>query len=228
VSIAIGKMLDRTGYLKDLRDENSEEANERIENLMELVSAAREYETREPEPSLGGFVDRCRCCRRRTRSPARERAGLDDDDARGQGARVPVVVIAGLEEGCSRTRDRRGRDELEEERRLCYVGMTRAQRSCPDRRARGAVFGEYQSTEPSRFLDESPASCRAHHAGVPSAVPGTSRTRTTSSARIRTAARAAARFKETRGSYSYENEDQSATACGRACASGTRSSASAR
>ena len=51
-------MLDQTGYLKTLRDENSEEANERIENLMELVSAAREYETREPDASLGGFVDR--------------------------------------------------------------------------------------------------------------------------------------------------------------------------
>ena len=58
VSIVLGKMLDQTGYLKSLRDENSEEANERIENLMELVSAARDYETREPEASLGGFVDR--------------------------------------------------------------------------------------------------------------------------------------------------------------------------
>jgi len=60
VSIAIGKMLDQSGYLADLREQNSEEANERIENLMELVSAAREYETREPEASLGGFVDRLR------------------------------------------------------------------------------------------------------------------------------------------------------------------------
>jgi DNA helicase-2/ATP-dependent DNA helicase PcrA len=58
VSIVLGKMLDQTGYLNDLRDEKSEEANERIENLMELVSAAREYESREPEASLGGFVDR--------------------------------------------------------------------------------------------------------------------------------------------------------------------------
>ncbi len=58
VSIVLGKMLDQTGYLKSLRDENSEEANERIENLMELVSAARDYETREAEASLGGFVDR--------------------------------------------------------------------------------------------------------------------------------------------------------------------------
>src|SRR6188508_773569 len=55
VSIAIGKMLDRSGYLNDLRDENSEEANERIENLMELVSAARDFETHEAEPTLGGF-----------------------------------------------------------------------------------------------------------------------------------------------------------------------------
>ncbi|HVS31334.1 MAG TPA: UvrD-helicase domain-containing protein, partial [Thermoanaerobaculia bacterium] len=58
VSTLIGKMLDRTGYLKDLRDQESEEANERIENLMELVSSAAEYEAREPEASIGGFVDR--------------------------------------------------------------------------------------------------------------------------------------------------------------------------
>src|SRR5436309_11014185 len=58
VSIAIGKMLDRSGYLHDLREERSEDAEGRIENLAELVSAAREYESREPEPSLVGFVDR--------------------------------------------------------------------------------------------------------------------------------------------------------------------------
>src|SRR5213082_2387678 len=58
VSIAIGKMLDQSGYLQDLRDERNEDAEGRIENLAELVSAAREYESREPEPSLGGFVDR--------------------------------------------------------------------------------------------------------------------------------------------------------------------------
>ena len=46
------------GYLRDSREDKSEEAEGRIENLMELVSAANEYETREAEPSLGGFVDR--------------------------------------------------------------------------------------------------------------------------------------------------------------------------
>ena len=58
VSIAIGRMLDQSGYLRDLHEERSEEAEGRVENLAELVSAAREYESREPEPSLGGFVDR--------------------------------------------------------------------------------------------------------------------------------------------------------------------------
>ena len=57
VSLALGKVLDRSGYLQDLRDERSEEAEGRIENLLELVSAAREHESRNPEPSLGGFVD---------------------------------------------------------------------------------------------------------------------------------------------------------------------------
>src|SRR5678809_266546 len=57
VSIALGKVLDASGYLQDLREERSEEAESRIENLAEPVSAAREYETRQGEPTLGGFVD---------------------------------------------------------------------------------------------------------------------------------------------------------------------------
>ena len=70
VSLALGKVLDRSGYLQDLRDERSEEAEGRIENLLELVSAAREYESRNPEPSLGGFVDQLSLFRMSTRKPA--------------------------------------------------------------------------------------------------------------------------------------------------------------
>ena len=58
LSITLGKVLDQTGYLQDLRDDKSEDSQGRIENLMELVSAAREYEGREPEASLGGFTDK--------------------------------------------------------------------------------------------------------------------------------------------------------------------------
>jgi DNA helicase-2/ATP-dependent DNA helicase PcrA len=158
VSIAIGKMLDRTGYLRELRAEQTEEAEGRVENLMELVSAAREYESRE-EASLGGFVDRLSLL-----SEADEESG--NREARlwmmtmhaAKGLEFPVVILAGLEEGLfphSRSSD--DLEELEEERRLCYVGMTRAQRRLVlTGAARRRVFGEYQSTEPSRFIGEIP------------------------------------------------------------------------
>jgi DNA helicase-2/ATP-dependent DNA helicase PcrA len=160
VSITLGKMLDQTGYLKDLRDENTEDANERIENLMELVSAAREYETRDPEASLGGFVDRLSLL-----SEVDEESGTRNAKVwlmtmhAAKGLEFPLVVIAGLEEGLfPHSRSSEDQEELEEERRLCYVGMTRAQSQLIlTSAARRRVFGEYQSTDPSRFLDEIPA-----------------------------------------------------------------------
>jgi DNA helicase-2/ATP-dependent DNA helicase PcrA len=160
VSIAIGKMLDQSGYLQDLRDERSEDAESRIENLAELVSAAREYESREPEPSLNGFVDRLSLL-----SDADEEAGTRDARVwmmtlhSAKGLEFPVVVLAGLEEGLfPHSRSSEDEEELEEERRLCYVGMTRARsRLVLTGAARRRVFGEYQSSEPSRFIDEVPA-----------------------------------------------------------------------
>jgi DNA helicase-2/ATP-dependent DNA helicase PcrA len=160
VSIVLGKVLDQTGYLNSLREDNTEEANERIENLMELVSAARDYEAREAEASLGGFVDRLSLL-----SEADEESG--SRDARvwmmtlhaAKGLEFPTVVMAGLEEGLfPHSRAGEDEDEIEEERRLCYVGMTRAQTSLVlTSAARRRVFGEYQGTQPSRFLDEIPA-----------------------------------------------------------------------
>jgi DNA helicase-2/ATP-dependent DNA helicase PcrA len=160
VSIALGKTLDQTGYLRDLREEHTEEAQGRIDNLMELVSAAREYETREPEPSLAGFVDRLSLL-----SEVDEEAGTRDARVwlmtmhAAKGLEFPVVVIAGLEEGLfphSRASDDEA--ELDEERRLCYVAMTRARtRLVLTGAARRRVFGEYQGSDPSRFVDEVPA-----------------------------------------------------------------------
>ena len=76
-----------------------------------------------------------------------------------KGLEFPVVMISGLEEGLfphSRSADDEA--ELEEERRLCYVGITRAERRLVlTSAARRRVFGEYQSSEPSRFIDEIPA-----------------------------------------------------------------------
>jgi DNA helicase-2/ATP-dependent DNA helicase PcrA len=125
------------------------------------VSAAREYEGREAEPSLAGFVDRLSLL-----SEADESEGAEDARVllmtlhAAKGLEFPAVVIAGLEEGLfphSRSADEE--ETLEEERRLCYVGMTRARRQLfLTSAARRRVFGEYRATEPSRFLDEIPAS----------------------------------------------------------------------
>jgi DNA helicase-2/ATP-dependent DNA helicase PcrA len=134
VSTVLGLLLDRSGYLRDLREEKSEEADGRIENLMELVSVARQFETGDADPSLASFVDRL--------------ALLSDVDKPegSQAARALLMTMhsaKGLE--FRRGHRRHGRRplphsrakddeaELEEERRLCYVGITRRGRSSTSR-----------------------------------------------------------------------------------------------
>lgn len=159
VSITLGKALDQSGYLRDLREDRSEEAEARIENLMELVSAAREYETREPEPSLGGFVDRLSLLSDVDKEQGtREARVLLMTLHSAKGLEFPVVIMTGLEEGLfPHSRAAEDDAELEEERRLCYVGITRARsRLVLTSAARRRVFGDYQGTQPSRFLEEIP------------------------------------------------------------------------
>ena len=160
VATTLGLVLDKSGYLEDLRGERSEEAQTRIENLAELVSAAREFEARSLEPSLGAFVDQLSLL-----ADVDEEAGSKDANVlmmtlhSAKGLEFPVVVLAGLEEGLfPHSRSAEDEAELEEERRLCYVGITRAEtRLFLTSAARRRNFGEYQATEPSRFLDEIPA-----------------------------------------------------------------------
>ena len=214
VSILIGKMLDRSGYLNDLRDENSEEANERIENLMELVSAARDFETHEAEPTLGGFVDRLSLL-----SEVDEESGKRDAKVwmmtmhAAKGLEFPMVIIAGLEEGLfPHSRSAEDDDELEEERRLCYVGMTRARRQLLlTGAARRRVFGEYQSCEPSRFLDEIPATLMERITPAPSSRYDSAFAHSHYEFRTNPYGRkGSSRSKERGATYAYENEDQSA------------------
>ena len=212
VSIALGKVLDRSGYLQDLRDERSEEAEGRIENLLELVSAAREYESRNTEPSLGGFVDQLSLL-----SDVDEEAGAKNARVvmltmhSAKGLEFPIVVISGLEEGLfphSRSSD--DETELEEERRLCYVAITRAQRRLVlTSAARRRVFGDYQSTEPSRFVDEIPAELIEV---VPSSFSSSFLTPPPSYAQFRDARKGGSyrgRTREEPEVYSYEDENQS-------------------
>jgi DNA helicase-2/ATP-dependent DNA helicase PcrA len=213
VSTAIGKVLDRTGYLQALRDERTEEAEGRIENLLELVSAAREYESREPGAGLGGFVDRLSLL-----SEVDESEGAADARVilmtmhAAKGLEFPVVVMAGLEEGLfphSRSADEQA--ELEEERRLCYVGMTRARRKLVLTGAsRRRWYGDYRAAQPSRFIDEVPAELMER---VEPRVPSFYQQNSSSGFEFRAnpyrRPRGPERVREETPSYRYEDEDQS-------------------
>jgi DNA helicase-2/ATP-dependent DNA helicase PcrA len=221
VSITIGKVLDRTGYLSTLREDRTEEAQGRIENLAELVSAAKEYELREKEASLGGFVDTLSLL-----SDTDESEGAPDARVMmmtlhsAKGLEFPVVFIAGLEEGLfphSRSSDDEA--ELEEERRLCYVGMTRARRKLHLGSAnRRRWYGEFRPAVPSRFIDEVPDELleRVEPAWSGSYQPGLWAGRRAGGSRGDFGDRAASAFrrapsrvKEGAPAYAYEDEDQS-------------------
>ena len=159
IADTLSAVLTESGYAAALRRDGSEEAENRLSNLMELVSAAQDYELREEDPGLGGFVDAYSL-----QSEADE--GKGPGDARvwlmtlhaAKGLEFPLVVLAGMEDGLfPHSRAREDEEALEEERRLCYVGMTRAERRLVlTSAARRRLFGEYQATEASRFLLEIP------------------------------------------------------------------------
>ena len=214
VSIAIGKMLDQSGYLQDLREERSEdaEAPHREPRGARVRSAAREYESREPEPSLNGFVDRLSLL-----SDVDEEQGTRDARVwmmtlhSAKGLEFPVVVLAGLEEGLfPHSRSSEDEEELEEERRLCYVGMTRA-RSKLVLTARRAAASSASTSRASRRG----SSTKCRRSWSIASRRRTPRRRTKATSRItnsgptRTAAASAATATEEPATYAYEDEDQS-------------------
>ena len=150
-------LFDRTGYIRQLEEEGTPEALARIENLHELVNAA--MDSRDRGETLGEFLDHAALV-----------SEADDYDARAQitlmtlhaakGLEFPVVFLVGLEEGLfPHSRTLLEPDDLEEERRLCYVGMTRAMdrlvlTRASYRRRYGTDMPE--ASVPSRFLDEVP------------------------------------------------------------------------
>jgi DNA helicase-2/ATP-dependent DNA helicase PcrA len=158
VADLLKEMLSETGYLEALEAERTIEAQGRIENLEELVNVAAEYDATDGEArSLADFLQQVSL-----RSDADERS--DDQGLvtlmtlhNAKGLEFGVVFMIGCEEGVfphSRALDEGG---LEEERRLCYVGITRAQRDLYICWARTrAVFGARQFGIPSRFIGEIP------------------------------------------------------------------------
>jgi DNA helicase-2/ATP-dependent DNA helicase PcrA len=162
VSELLKELLRETGYLEALEAERTIEAQGRIENLEELVNVAAEYDalerSDEDEPAVAEFLQQIALI-----ADADER---DDDQGlvtlmtlhNAKGLEYPIVFMIGCEEGVfphSRALDEGG---LEEERRLCYVGITRAERDLYLTYARTRnVFGARSFGAPSRFIAEIPA-----------------------------------------------------------------------
>jgi DNA helicase-2/ATP-dependent DNA helicase PcrA len=151
-------LLDRTGYIKALETEGSPEAFSRIENLKELANAAHDAETR--GETLGEFLDNAALASDTDQFDPDARVTLMTLHA-AKGLEFPLVFLSGLEEGLfPHSRTLNNPDELEEERRLCYVGMTRAMNSLILTRAnyRRRYGNDAPETSiPSRFLEEVPS-----------------------------------------------------------------------
>ena len=153
----IDLVLGASGYRKALEADRSPEAEARLENLEELIAAAEEYTATAPEPTLEGFLDGVALL-----SDIDE---LKDAASRvtlmtlhsAKGLEFPAVFLAGLEEGVfPHARSMDDQDEIEEERRLCYVGVTRARERLYLSYALHRRIHGYGVGEPSRFLREMP------------------------------------------------------------------------
>ena len=150
-------IIDRTGYIRALETEGSPESFSRIENLKELANAAHDAEER--GETLAEFLDHAALASDTDQIDANARVTLMTLHA-AKGLEFPLVFLAGLEEGLfPHSRTLNSPDELEEERRLCYVGMTRAMNTLILTRAhyrRRYGNDAPEMSIPSRFLTEVP------------------------------------------------------------------------
>jgi DNA helicase-2/ATP-dependent DNA helicase PcrA len=157
VADIVQDVLERSGYLDSLEAERTVEAQGRIENLQELVGVAREYQETAEEPTLSSFLQEISLY-------------SDQDSIRGESSLVTLmtlhnakglefraVFMIGMEEGIFPHARSIEEQSLEEERRLAYVGLTRAQERLTLLHASSrALYGGRNYNVPSRFLDELP------------------------------------------------------------------------
>ena len=161
-SASVGELLQdvltETGYSDALEAERTIEAQGRLENLEELVGVGREYDATADEPSLEEFLQQI--------ALFSDQDALQDDQGvvtlmtlhNAKGLEFPVVFIIGCEEGVFPHSRAIESGDLEEERRLCYVGITRAKRELSMTFARTRnLYGSRDWNVPSRFIDELPA-----------------------------------------------------------------------
>lgn len=153
-------IIESTGYVKELEAEGTEEAEARIENIDELITKVVSYEEENEEPTLSGFLEEV--------ALVADIDSVDGDDNQvllmtlhsAKGLEFPFVYLAGMEDGMFPSYMTITSDdptEIEEERRLCYVGITRAMKdltlTCAQQRM---IRGETQYNKVSRFIKEIP------------------------------------------------------------------------
>ena len=154
----IEQVLNKTGYMEELRNEHTAQAQSRIDNLMELMSVGQEFAKTEEDNNLENFLGHVALV-----------SDIDDaelgEDAitlmtlhSSKGLEFPIVFLAGMEEGIfPHARTLMNEEEVEEERRLCYVGITRAEKQLFLSNAKmRTIYGHTVSYPPSRFLQEVP------------------------------------------------------------------------
>lgn len=158
VSEIIKEVLNKTGYTKALEEENTTQAESRIENIEEFLTVAMEFEQESAENKLADFLESI--------TLASDIDGMEDEEDSvtlmtlhsSKGLEFPVVFLAGMEEGLFPSYRSIGEErELEEERRLAYVGITRAKEylylTCAKQRT---IFGSTTCNKASRFIEEIP------------------------------------------------------------------------
>jgi DNA helicase-2/ATP-dependent DNA helicase PcrA len=208
-------LIDRTGYIKQLEEEDTPEAFSRVENLHELVNAA--MDSRDRGETLDQFLDHAALVSDADAYDERAQITLMTLHA-AKGLEFPLIFLCGLEEGLfPHSRTFLHPDDIEEERRLCYVGMTRAMSTLILTRAvyrRRYGTDQPEASVPSRFLEEVPA-------GLMEDLGGSSRNRNrVGTDRVGTAHVGTGAFARPAGQgpagfdsqphYAYEDEDQSA------------------
>jgi len=162
----IKKLLAETGYIDELRSEEPDTAEERIQNIDALISYAERYEQTEDMPSLTGFLEYCGL---NSEEAASEEESEEDADNyvslmtlhNAKGLEFPYVFLCGMEEGLFPSfmslNAENPEAEIEEERRLCYVGITRAMNELfLSAASRRMLRGENQFNAVSRFIKEIP------------------------------------------------------------------------
>ncbi|MEM6372737.1 MAG: UvrD-helicase domain-containing protein [Pseudomonadota bacterium] len=146
-------ILDESGYTAHWQNDKTPEAPGRLENLKELIKALEQFE------NLQGFLEHVSLIMDNEQDAGGEKVSIMTLHA-AKGLEFPMVFLPGWEDGLfpsQRSMDESGIKGLEEERRLAYVGITRAEEVCTiSFAANRRVFGQWQSSMPSRFIDELP------------------------------------------------------------------------